>query len=143
MFKWVGKVFKYKEWSDWDRNLSSFKYLSQLFAKFFRIQDFRTTKARDFNTLANRYKLDNEKLRQTGKSLLILSGLCLILSLLLMSYAIYHFIMWNLSPAVISLSISFLTISLAFRYHFYYTLIKYKRLNCNIKDWFILNFKKE
>ncbi len=143
MYKWVGKIFKYKEWSDWDRNLSSFKYLSQLLANFFRIKDFHTSKARDFNVILKRYKLDNEKLNENKKSLLMLSIFCLVLAFLMISYAIYNSIMGNLFSAVISFSISLLIFSFAFRYHFYYTLIKYKRLNCNIKDWFILNFKKE
>jgi len=143
MLKWVGKVFKYKEWSDWDRNLSSFGYLSQLFSKFFRIDNFRKSKARDFEVLVKRYKLDNEQLNKNAKALLMLSYFCLVLAFLMITYAIYHFIIENLLPAVIAFSISLLMFTLAFRYHFYYTLIKYQRLNCNIKDWFILNFKKE
>ena len=143
MFKWVGRIVKYKEWSDLDRNINSFKYLKKIVNSFLRLDDFSTKKARDFNILVKRYKLDDDKLNQNGKSLLLLSGLCLLLAFLMMGYAVYSFIMERLPPTMISFCIALIMCSLAFRYHFYYTLIKYKRLNCNIKDWFILNFKKE
>lgn len=143
MFKWVGRIVKYKEWSDLDRNINSLKYLKKIVNSFLRLEDFDTNKARDFNILVKRYKLGDEKLNQNGKSLLLLSGLCLLLAFLMMGYAVHSFIMERLSPTVISFCIALVMCTLSFRYHFYYTLIKYKRLNCNIKDWFILNFKKE
>jgi len=143
MFKWVGRIVKYKEWSDFNRNINSLKYLMKIVNSFLRLDDVGTNKARDFNVLVKRYKLDDEKLNQNGKALLLLSGLCLLLAFLMMIYAAYSFIMERLSPTMIAFFIALILFALAFRYHFYYTLIKYRRLNCNIKDWFILNFKKE
>ena len=115
MFKWVGRIVKYKEWSDLDRNINSLKYLQKIVNSFLRLEYVGTNKARDFNILVKRYKLDDEKLNQNGKALLLLSGLCLLLAFLMMSYAVYSFIMERLPPTMIAFCIALILCTLAFR----------------------------
>lgn len=141
--KFLSKIFRFKDWSDWERNKSVFEYLKQLASNVLNIDQFAPNKAKNFDVVSKRYKLDNNQLALQAKSLFLLSVVLLVFCVLLWTYSLYHFYKDRWLVGLVVLCVSSIPLSLAFRYHFYYTLIKYKRLNCTIKEWVTLNFFRD
>ncbi len=46
MKNFLGKVFKVKEWSDWNRNLNAFNYIKDAINKFLSFENFKADKAK-------------------------------------------------------------------------------------------------
>jgi intracellular multiplication protein IcmV len=141
--KFLSRIFRFKDWSDWERNKSVFQYLKQMASNVLNIDQFAPNKAKNFDTISKRYKLDDTQLSTQAKSLFLLSMILLIFCFLMWTYSFYHFYKARMLVGFVVLCVSSIPLSLAFRYHFYYTLIKHKRLNCTIKEWFTLNFLKD
>jgi intracellular multiplication protein IcmV len=143
MFKWVGKVFRYKEWSDWERNKTYAQYFRELFERFFTLNHLKKQKPVQFDEVVTRYHLTDEDLKVKIK-FLKLNITCFVFAFLcIFSYGIYQFYKANFFIALVIFCISLIAFSLSFRYHFYLTLIQNKRLNCTLRDWFTLTFKRE
>ena len=143
MFNWVGKVFRVKEWADWERTKNFSLYFKSLFEKFFKLRNLDEKPAADFQHIAKRYHLKEDDLKKQVKFLKLYALSFFILFILIASYGVYQTFQANFFIALVIFCISLIAISLAFRYHFYLTLIRHRRLNCSIGDWFTLTFKRE
>lgn len=141
--KFLSRIFRFKDWADWERNKSVFQFLKQMATSVLNIDQFAPNKAKNFDTVSKRYKLDDKELSLQAKSLFFLSMVLLAFCVSMWAYAFYHFYQDRWLVGLVVLCVSSIPLSLAFRYHFYYTLIKYKRLNCTIKDWVTLNFFRD
>ena len=140
MKKIFNKVFKVKEWSDWDRNISTIQYLKLFINNFVGSGELKSIKSKDFEKVSKKYNLDQNKLEQQSRGLLIWSIFFLLFYFVCLFYVFYNLYNWNLKSFGIGFCISMIPLSLAFRYHFYYISIKYKRLDCTLKDWVKLTF---
>jgi len=143
MFKWVGKVFRYKEWADWDRSKSFILYFKELFERFFTLKHLEKQKPVQFDEVVKRYQLNDEDIKEKIKFLKF-NFICYICAFFaIFSYGVYQFSKANFFVSLVIFCISLIAFSLSFRYHFYLTLIQNKRLNCTLRDWFTLTFKRE
>jgi intracellular multiplication protein IcmV len=140
MKNFLGKVFKVKEWSDWDRNISTINYLKLFVNNFLNRGQINSSKSKDFEKIRKKYNLDDKKLKKQSLGLLIWSIFFLLFYLVSLGYVLYNLQNGNLKAFGIGLCISMIPLSLAFRYHFYYISIKFKRLDCTLKDWVKLTF---
>jgi intracellular multiplication protein IcmV len=138
--KLFSKIFRVKEWADWNRNLTIFEYLKAVALRLFVPRG--RAQAKKFETVVKHYQLDDIALNQQAQALKYLSLLFIILALLMDTYAIYLLIQDRYFQALVVFCVSCIAYALGFRYHFFYTLIKFKRLDCSLKDWYQLNFKK-
>jgi intracellular multiplication protein IcmV len=143
MIKFLGKVFRFKDWADWRRNKSYSLYLKDLAYHFLRLDQFKADQARNFDAMVKRYKLTDEQLSKQAKALIILSFFFLICSVLLWGYIFFHISRGNYPICLVIFCFSLIPLAMAFRYHFYYTLIKNKRLDYTIKDWMKFNPPKD
>ena len=143
MINFIGRIFKLKDWADWRRNLSNSQFVKHLVLNFLNIDQFKRDKAKNFDTMAKRYHVSDEQLTEQAKALLLLCLVFLVATLLLWTYIFFHIYSGNYAICVVISCFSCIPIAMAFRYHFYYTAIKYKRLNLTIKDWIKLNLSKE
>ena len=141
MKKFLGRIFKIKEWSDWDRSKSNFEYLQTLFKRLFTVAEYKF-EPNKFEAVSKRYDLTEDKLKEQAKIFKYLSLIFFVVACAIIGVSCYHFYMTHYAVGLVTLCISLIACVLSFRFHFYLTLIKYKRLDCSIRDWFELNFKK-
>ena len=141
MKKFLGRIFKIKEWSDWNRSKSNLEYLQNLFKRLFTVAEY-DAESNKFEAVSKRYDLSEEKLHDQAKIFKCRSVIFFVLACVIIGTSCYHFYNAHYFVGVVTLSISMIACVLSFRFHFYLTLIKYKRLDCSIRDWFELNFKK-
>jgi intracellular multiplication protein IcmV len=143
MKNFLGKIFKIKEWADWNRNVTAFQYIKDSINRFFGFENFKADKAKNFQAMLKRYNLTDEQLQIQSKSFLVIAIIFLLFSITLWIYIVFQFLKGDYAISFVILCISFIPAALAFRYHFYYTLIKNRRLDCTLKDWVSLNIKKD
>ena len=141
MKKFLGRVFKIKEWSDWERSKSSFEYVKEIFKKLFTVAEY-DPEVNKFESVAKRYDLSEQKMKEQAQIFKSLSLIFFMIACVIIALTCYQFFSGNFLVGIVTLCISLVAGVLSFRFHFYLTLIKYKRLDCSIRDWFELNFKK-
>jgi intracellular multiplication protein IcmV len=141
MKKFLGRVFKVKEWADWERNKSNFEYVKDLFEKLFMIQKVDSD-VNNFTSVVKRYNLNEEKMNQQQQIFKFLWMIFFVIACVIIGISCYQFFEGHLMVGSVTFCISLIAWVLSFRFHFYLTLIRYKRLDCTIRDWFELNFKK-
>lgn len=143
MIKYIKKIFRVKEWSDWPRTVSFFEYIVTLFNKFF-IEPFNAPKKiKDFDLVLKKYDLNEESLNKQSQALKSLSMILLCSAFVIFLYGIYQLINEPGLIGLVVICISFVGFSLAFRFHFYHTAIKQRRLNLTIQEWVASYLKKE
>lgn len=143
MFKWVGKVFKYREWADWERTKTFTSYCQFLYRQLFKLENPDGKPTAEFQEVVQRYQLKEDDLQKQVHYLKLYSLAFALIFILIFSYGIYEILQANFFIAMVIFCISLIAISLSFRYHFYLTLIQNRRLNCTLKDWFTLTFKRK
>jgi len=141
MKKILGRMLKVKEWADWERSKSNLEYLKDLFQKLFVIQKV-DPEVNNFNAVVKRYKLDEQKIDQQQVIFKYLSMLFFVVACAIIGISFYQFYQGHLMVGCVTLCVSLIASVLSFRFHFYLTLVRHKRLDCTIRDWFELNFKK-
>lgn len=94
-----------------------------------------------FDDCMQHYGLTEETLKKRMKSSLRVARVCLVLSVLMLSYTIYLFIRHLPMAAIICVVLTLLLWVYAFREHFNYFQMKQRRLGCTFKEWFVAIFK--
>lgn len=143
MIKYIKKIFRVKEWSDWPRVVSFFQYFTYLCNKFFVEPFNEPKKTKDFDLVIKKYDLNEESLTKQSQALKTLSLILLCFAFCILFYGIYHLIFNSLLIGLVIVCISLVGFSLAFRYHFYHTAIQQRRLNLTIQEWFASYLRKE
>jgi hypothetical protein len=143
MIKFIKSIFRIKEWADWNRTLASYHYIQNLAYRLF-IEPFNAPKkTKDFHLVVKKYHLDDAKLEKESQALRMLSYILLGLTFLIFIYGVYTLLVANHLIGGVILCVSLVGFSLSFRYHFYYTAIKQKRLNLTIQEWMSYILKKD
>ena len=143
MFQWVKKVVRVKEWSDWERNKSFLIYLKELFSNFFQIQLLSEVPPKQFEEVVKQYQLKEKDLKEQAHIFKNLFYFFLSIFTAIFIYALYMLYNGNYFVSFVIICISLIAFCLAFRYHFYLTLLQNKSLNFTLKDWFRLTFKRK
>lgn len=141
MKNFLGRIFKIKEWSDWERGKSNVQYMKELFKKLFTVTEY-DAKVNQFESVAKRYELTEEKMKEQSRIFKFLSLVFFVIACVIIGASCYYLYLGHYLVALVTFCISMIAWVLSFRFHFFLTLIKYKRLDCTIRDWFELNFKK-
>jgi intracellular multiplication protein IcmV len=143
MIKFLGKIFRFKDWADWRRNRSYSLYIKDLVYQFLRLDQFKAERAKNFDKIIQRYQLTDQQLAKQAKAFFTLTIFYLICAVLLWAYIGFHITNGHYAICIVIFCFSFIPLAMAFRYHFYYTLIKNKRLDYTIKDWMKFNVRKD
>lgn len=142
MFGWVKKVVRIKEWSDYDRSMSFFIYVKSLFKNLFILKDIDKHPPKDFSSVVDSYHLEKDELKQRASFFKKLTFLYLFIFFAICVYSFYMFYHTAYFVGFVVICMSLIALCLAFRYHFYLTLIQHQRLNLTLKDWVSLLFKR-
>lgn len=132
--KLTTRIINIREWADVGRIKDGAQFIKTGIKTLFVPSP--STPAESFEAAQKRLKLSADDMVARSRALLRLSILMLILTLILISYAIYHVIFGTFHSALLTLALSFVSASMAFRYHFWYFQIKSRKLGCSIQEWF-------
>ncbi|WP_058530070.1 type IVB secretion system protein IcmV [Legionella londiniensis] len=128
------RVLNIKAWLDWDRLKRFTRYLGLGFKKLFIIQIEPVQE--NFEAAKTRFNLTESDLLQRQKALFRLSLFMIAIALMVFSYAVYQLYFANIIAFLLSLVVLFIALVLAFRYHYWYYLIKKRKLGCSLHEWF-------
>ncbi|WP_133130946.1 type IVB secretion system protein IcmV [Legionella yabuuchiae] len=130
----IKRIFNVRAWSDWDRMKNFTDYLVKGFKRIFIPNS--TEKVESFDAVKTKMNLSDEDLLIRQKSLLRLSIMMVVVSTLIMMYSLYHLFLLNIAAFLLSFVVSMLALMLAFRYHYWHYLIKERKLNCSLNEWY-------
>lgn len=120
------------------------KTIIQLFKKIFFITAPQTSNKNNnnFTKSYNKYIKTPEILESKKQSFALLALLHLTISVIFFLYGVsFGFTTNNIGSSILCISISFLALTFAFRYHFWLFQLNNKKLGCSLKEW--LNNKIE
>lgn len=132
--KLVGSILNVRAWFDWERVRSFTLYLSNGFKRLFVPQQNKEVES--FDEAATKLNLSDAALMTKQKALFRLSIVMLIAAGLILSYAGYQLFYGSLPAVIVSLIVTLIALTLAFRYHFWYYQIKNRKLGCTFDEWF-------
>ncbi|GGI83060.1 intracellular multiplication protein IcmV [Legionella impletisoli] len=92
--------------------------------------------AESFETVKTRMNLSDADLMAKQKALFRLSIMMVIVSSLILMYSLYHLFTLHIAAFFLSFVVSMLALALAFRYHYWHYLIKERKLQCSIQEWY-------
>lgn len=127
-------IFKFRYWLDFDRNRNFALYVVQVMKRILYPEAPELTET--FGQAKKRLHLTDEILLKQQTSLFRLSILMSIWAFFGFIYMFYQLFSAHFLAALISLVLTGLALTLAFRYHFWYFQIKKKKLGCSLHTWF-------
>ena len=138
--KMFNKYFDYRAWSDWKRTKSMTNYFVNVFSRLFIPKKVNPEDAKKFDDLVSEMGLteDDLKIRMLNfrrMYLAMIGG-----AFAFYAYAMYQMLYGGVLSVILSLVLSFVSLSLAFRYHFWHFQIKHRKLGCSIQEWFRTSF---
>jgi len=136
---YLSRIFKVREWSDWNRVRAGGKSIEDGVKDLFVLKT--TQSVETFDEAQRRMKLTDENLAVRARALFNWSVVTLVLSILLLVYALYHFVYGSFHAGILVLALMCLSLALSFRYSFWYFQIKSRKLGCSFQDWFQCTFK--
>jgi intracellular multiplication protein IcmV len=137
------RIINIRTWFDWDRTKSFTVALKNGIRLFFVPQKNSTTES--FDTAAAKMHLSDAELLVKQSALFRLAVVMLILAFIILGYSGYQLFYGSLKAFSVSLVVTLIALTLAFRYHFWYFQIKHRKLGCTFNEWYrqgILGEKK-
>lgn len=136
------RIFKIRQWSDWDRIRAGGAAMVDAAQKLFVLSPMKGTES--FTEAQRKMKLTDADLAARAQALWTWSLFMFILGVLLFGYTFYHLFFGSIPASILTLSLTMLSFSLSFRYHFWYFQIKARKLGCSFQDWYqyVLKGKK-
>ncbi len=128
------RVFKIKQWADWERMKGFTLYVGRGIKRLF--VPGKTKDAQGFDQMQEKFNLSSQELLSRQKGLFRLSILMVCIAIGFLCYAVYLLAMGHVASFFLSFVLTLLALVLAFRYNYWHFLIKHKRLNTTIKEWF-------
>ena len=122
------------KWIDFDRTKSFTVYFYDCIKKIFVPQ--KGTESNTFEQAVQEYGLTDAILLQRQKGYFTACFIMCICALLFFGYSIYHVVLGSWRAVLISFVMTLLSLTLAFRYHFWFYQIKQRKLGCTFREWF-------
>ncbi len=130
----IARRFNVRDWIDWNRIKSGSRYIKNGVKQVFIHTPTHPTES--FVEAQRRMKLTNDSLASRARALLRISILMLALSVALFGYSVYHFLFGSIHSGILTLSLTLVSLTFAFRYHFWYFQITQRKLGCTFSEWF-------
>jgi intracellular multiplication protein IcmV len=140
--KLLSRIFNVRRWFDWDRMKAFTLFVGHGYRRVFEFtEDDKNNPSQEalttsFSQATKQQQLTDADLLQRQKALLRLSFFMLTLAVLIFIYSVYHFIHLAIFAGFLSLIVTMVALSIAFRYHFWYYQIKNRKLGCTAQEWF-------
>lgn len=134
VLKLVSSILNVRRWFDWERVRSFTLYLVNGFKLLFVPQ--QTIESESFSEAKAKLNLSDEALLAKQHALFRLSMLMVLAACVILGYAGYQLFYGSLKAFIVSLIVTLVSLTLAFRYHFWYYQIKHHKLGCTFEEWF-------
>lgn len=134
--RFFSRIINIRRWFDWDRTKSFTIALKNAIKFLFVPQEVSTTSIESFDTAVNKLNLTDEELLVKQNSLYRLSLLMLSIAVLIFIYSLYQLFYGSFKAFGVSLVVTSIGLTLAFRYHFWYFQVKHKKLGCTFNEWY-------
>lgn len=132
----IKKIFNVRKWSDFDRMRSFTEYLGTGIKKMFVPNKKAVTNTNEnFLAMVASLKLSEDDLVKRQNGLYRLSVLMCVVALGIFAYTLYSLILGHWKSSIVSIVITFLALTLAFRYHYWYFQIRERKLGCTFAEW--------
>jgi intracellular multiplication protein IcmV len=134
IIKMLGSILNVRAWFDWDRVKAFTLYLINGFKRLFVPK--KNVETESFAEATAKLDINDESLQIKQKALFRLSIIMLISAIAIFGYAGYQLIFGSFKAMIVSLVVTLIALTLAFRYHFWYYQIKQRKLGCSFDEWF-------
>ncbi|MGC1182142.1 type IVB secretion system protein IcmV [Legionella sp.] len=131
--KLIGSILNVRAWFDWERIKYFTLYLSNGFQRLFIPQGNKKTES--FNEAVTKLNIDDESLLAKQNALFRLSMVMMVVACLILGYSGYQLFYGSFKAFIVSLIVTLIALTLAFRYHFWYYQIKHRKLGCTFDEW--------
>ncbi len=133
--KIVGHVIDIRvdRWVDFEYHKKTLRYLRDEWKRLFSHQ--KPTRSEEFDEAVQRLSLTPDDLATQTQRFRYLAWLFIVLSLALLAYACVIGSNGNWTGTIISVSIAFYALTLAFRFHFWYFQMSQRKLGCTVQEW--------
>lgn len=136
-----GAMFNVSRWIAWGSIVGSTKIIWGIARDVFAgSQKSKEVISETFEEAVQRLALTEEDIKQRQKTFLRNAIAFFIISLLLFAYTIYLLLSFYLLATLVNLLLTTLVLVYAYREHFWYTQMKYRKLGLNFKMWWRLLF---
>lgn len=130
----ISSILNVRAWFDWERLRGFTLYLTNGFKQLFVPQ--QNVESESFTEAATKLNINDETLLTKQKALFRLSIIMTVAACAILGYAGYQLFYGSLKAMFVSLVVTFVALTLAFRYHFWYYQIKHRKLGCTFDEWF-------
>jgi intracellular multiplication protein IcmV len=138
IFRGISKVTKpfvnFPAWMGLKQISSSGKNIKETATALLR--QTKSTRQETFEEAVKRLGLNEQILKQRQQMFFRMAVAYSVMALALFSYAVYLLITDHFAAGFMSLVLTVVLLTLAFRQHFWYFEIKQRRLGCTVKEWF-------
>jgi hypothetical protein len=135
MRNFLKNMFRFKEWGDVERTKGNIKYLETLFYYVFHPSELSKRRKVNFDKVVKRFNLKDEDISQRQKVFQIYCLIFILLTLGIWAYLAYTLFQGKYLVCLTIFCISLIPLSLAFRFNFYYRVLKMRKFDYSIKDW--------
>ncbi len=126
-------VFNPKLWMNWEGIVESIQYLKNGILNLFVIRKAKKTESLD--DVMQKMHLSEEDITYRKKLFFRMSLLMVFIALLVFAYTMLHLFESNYLAVLVSFIAFFISLALAFRYHFWYYQLKVRKLGCSFNEW--------
>ena len=130
------KIFKFREWTDFDR-VKAFFYALLHSLKILLIPQAKKKSKHKFEEAVEQLSLTNDELLVKSRALFRWSIVMLCIAAMIFLYAVYQLALNSYLSFGVSFSLTGVALAFAFRYHFWFYQIQQRRLGCSLKEWFM------
>jgi intracellular multiplication protein IcmV len=130
----ISNIFDVRTWFDWNRLKGFTLYLGDGLKKLFIPQQNIETES--FKKATDKLNINEESLLAKQKALFRLSMIMVVTACVILGYAGYQMFYGSFKAMIVSLVVTLIALTLAFRYHFWYYQIKHRKLGCTVNEWF-------
>ncbi len=143
----VGRVVKplvdFPRWMGWGRLKDNTTIVTGMAKGLLTSKAATEYRHETFEEAAARLNLDEAAITARKKDLLRMTVFYLVIAVVLFLYAVYLFAVLGLFlGAIMGFVIGCVALTLAFRQHFWYIQMKYRRLGFTFNDWVNATFRK-
>lgn len=100
------------------------------------LQQSKSTRKETFEEAVARLGLNEQVLKQRQQVFLRMAMAYGAMALSLFGYSVYLLVTMHIAAGFMTLVLTVLALTLAFRQHFWYFEIKQRKLGCTVKEWF-------
>lgn len=130
--KRLGSFFR--QATDYGRIIESFVFIKHGLRRLFVIQ--QPKRRESFTQAQQRLQLDESQIQTKMRAFKRLASIMLIVAIFVFSYSCIRLIQGHWHSAIFSFVLTTVSLTLAFRYHFWFFQVKQRKLGCSFEEWF-------